>query len=151
MVPKHPTEEAHVSHDDRSRPDSRQGVSTGQLVSELSDEVSRLVRDELRLAQAEVTGKAKTAGLGVGMLGAAGITALYGIGVLLAAAILGLAVALDAWLAALIVGAAVLAVAAVLALVGKRSVSRGVPPVPSHAIASVREDADAVRNPSEHH
>ena len=67
--------------------------STGQLVSELSQDVSQLVRDELRLAQVEVSGKAKKAGIGVGMFGAAGIVALYAVGVLIATAILALALA----------------------------------------------------------
>ncbi len=71
--------------------------------------MSQLVRDELRLAQLEVSGKAKKAGLGVGMFGVAGLLALYGVGALIATAILALAVAMDAWLAALIVAVVLLA------------------------------------------
>ncbi|MGI3786216.1 MAG: phage holin family protein, partial [Janthinobacterium lividum] len=74
--------------------------SVGDLVRSLSEDLSRLVRDEIRLAQAEVSEKAKKAGIGIGAFGGAGVIALYGLGVLIAAAVLGLAAALPAWLAA---------------------------------------------------
>lgn len=124
--------------------------STGQLVSQLSTEISRLVRDELQLAQLEVTGKAKKAGIGVGMFGAAGLVALYGLGVLLAAIVLALALVVDAWLAALIVAVVLFAIAGVAALLGKKQVSEASPPVPRQAMANVKEDIDAVRNPAQH-
>lgn len=120
--------------------------STGDLVSRLSHDVSRLVRDELRLAQVEVSGKAKKAGIGAGMLGAAGIIALYGLGVLITAAILGLALAVDAWLAALIVGVILLAVAGIAALIGKKRVTEAAPPVPERAVENVKRDVDAVKH-----
>jgi uncharacterized membrane protein YqjE len=124
--------------------------STGELVSRLSAEVSQLVRDELRLAQLEMSGKAKKAGLGVGMFGAAGLLALYGVGVLIATAILALALAMDAWLAALIIGIVLLAAAGVAALVGKKRVQEAVPPVPTVAVEGVKRDIDAVRHPTDH-
>lgn len=124
--------------------------STGELVSQLSSEVSRLVRDELQLAQIEVAGKAKKAGIGVGMFGAAGIVALYGVGVLLAAIVLALALVMDAWLAALVVAVVLFVVAAVAALLGKKQVTEAAPPVPKQAMANVKEDIDAVRNPTHH-
>jgi len=119
--------------------------STGELVSRLSTELSQLVRDELRLAQVEVKGKAKKAGLGVGMFGAAGLLALYGVGVLIATAILALALAVDAWLAALIVAVVLLAAAAIAGLVGKKRVQEAAPPVPSKAVDSIKRDIDTVR------
>ncbi len=124
--------------------------STGQLVSQLSREVSQLVRDELRLAQVEVSGKAKQAGIGVGMFGAAGVLALYGVGVLIAAAILALALAVDAWLAALIVGVVILVAAGVAALFGKKHVSEAAPPVPTRAMENIKRDVDTVRHPHGH-
>ena len=124
--------------------------STGELVSRLSNEVSQLVRDEFRLAQLEVSGKAKKAGLGVGMFGAAGLLALYGVGVLIATAILALALAMDAWLAALIVAVVLLAAAGVAALLGKRRVEEAAPPVPTTAVENLKRDVDAVRHPSDH-
>ena len=122
--------------------------STGELVSQLSNEVTQLVRDELRLAQLEVGGKAKKAGLGVGMFGAAGLLALYGLGALIATAILALALAMDAWLAALIVAVVLFAGAAVAALLGKRRVEEAAPPVPTRAVESLKRDADAIRHPT---
>lgn len=127
---------------------SHQQASTGELLSRLSDEVSQLVRDELRLAQAEVTGKAKQAGIGAGMFGTAGVLALYGGGVLIATAILALALVVDAWLAALIVGVVLLAAAGIAALAGKRRMSRVAPPVPTQAVANVREDVQTLRHGS---
>jgi uncharacterized membrane protein YqjE len=120
--------------------------STGQLVSQLSTEISQLVRDELHLAQVEVSGKAKQAGIGAGMFGVAGVLALYGVGVLIATAILALTLAVDAWLAALIVGVVVLAAAGVAALAGKSRVSKAVPPVPSRAVEGVKEDVETLRH-----
>ena len=127
-----------------------QAPSTGDLVSQLSTEISTLVRDELRLAQVEVTGKAKHAGIGVGMFGAAGVLALYGVGVLIAAAVLALALVLDAWLAAVIVGVVLLAIAGVVALRGKSQVAEAGPPVPTQAVENVKADIDAVRRRSDH-
>jgi uncharacterized membrane protein YqjE len=120
-------------------------ASTGELVTQLSSDVSTLIRDELRLAQAEMTQKTKRAGIGAGLLGGAGLVALYGIGALVTAAILGLAVALDPWLAALIVGVALLAIAGLLALIGKRNVSAAGPPVPEQAIAELKADVQTVK------
>jgi uncharacterized membrane protein YqjE len=120
--------------------------ATGELVRQATEQMSRLVRDELRLARAELAEKGKQGGIGVGMLGGAGIVALYGVGALLAAAVLGLAVVLPGWLAAVIVGVVLLAVAGVLALVGRQRVRRGVPPVPSRAINNIKTDVDEVKD-----
>ncbi|WP_243058525.1 phage holin family protein [Nocardioides sp. SR21] len=125
--------------------------STGDLVSQLSSEISTLVRDELRLAQVEVTGKAKRAGIGAGMFGAAGVLALYGVGVLIAAAVLALALVLDAWLAAVIVGVVLLAIAGVVAMRGKREVAQAAPPVPTQAVENIKADIDTVRHPRRDH
>jgi uncharacterized membrane protein YqjE len=124
--------------------------STGELMSRLSQDVSQLVRDELRLAQAEVSGKAKKAGVGAGMFGAAGLLALYGVGVLVATAIIALALAMPDWLAALIVAVVLLAAAGVAALVGKARLSEAAPPVPERAVDNVKRDVDAVRHAHDH-
>src|ERR1700709_2573515 len=96
-----------------------QAASLGELTGQLSQQISTLVRDELRLAQAELTAKGKKVGIGAGLFGAAGLIAAYAVGALTAAAILGLATAMDYWLAALIVGVVLLAGAGVAALLGK--------------------------------
>ncbi|GAA1530836.1 phage holin family protein [Nocardioides humi] len=124
--------------------------STGELVARVTQDVRQLIRDELRLAQLEMTGKAKRVGIGAGLFGAAGLLALYGVGVLLATAVIALALAVPAWLAGLIVGVALLVAAGVAALVGKGQVGEGTPPVPERAIANVKADVDAVRHPGEH-
>jgi uncharacterized membrane protein YqjE len=126
-------------------PGGDHNVPIGQLVKQLSEEVSRLVRDEVRLATLEMTGKAKTAARGAGMFGGSGVMAFYGTGCLLAAAIIALAGVLRPWLAALIVGVALFAVAGVVALAGKRQVKRATPPIPSRAAESVKADVEQVR------
>ena len=120
-------------------------LSTGELFTAVTQDLSRLVRDEIRLAQAEVSTKAKAAGVGIGAFGGAGVLALYGLGVLLAAAVLGLANVVSPWLAALVVGVVLFVVAGVAALVGKRKLSQGAPPVPTQAIESVKTDVAEIK------
>jgi hypothetical protein len=119
--------------------------STGELVKTMTEQVSVLIRDEFKLAQLEMTSKGKQAALGVGMFGASGVVALYGVGCLLACAIIALSGAVAAWLAALIVGAVLLAVAGIAALVGKQRLGRATPPVPKEAVASVKADVEEVK------
>lgn len=120
---------------------------TGELVKDLSTQVSTLVRQELELAKVELTAKGKQAGIGAGMLGGAGLFALYGVGALVATAILALSTAVAGWLAALIVAVVLFAVAGVMALMGKSRAQRAVPPMPEQAVATVKED---VRYTKEH-
>jgi hypothetical protein len=119
--------------------------SIAELVRDATEQTSRLIRDELRLARAEMTEKGKRAGVGAGLLGGGGIVALYGVAALLAAIVLGLAEALPAWLAALIVAVVLFAVAAILAALGRKQVSRATPPVPQQAVHSVKADIDEVK------
>jgi hypothetical protein len=118
--------------------------STAELVQRATEQISRLVRDELALARAELTQKGKRAGLGIGLFGGAGGLALFGLGALVAAAILLLALVLPGWAAALIVAVLLFAVAGVLALVGRRQVGHAVPPVPTATVRSVRADVDTI-------
>ncbi|MFJ8580709.1 phage holin family protein [Micromonospora sp. NPDC093277] len=129
-----------------SRSTSRNGSdpSTTELVQRAAEQVTRLVRDELTLARAELTRKGKQAGIGVGLLGGGGLMALLGTGAGVATVILLLALVLPAWLAALIVTAALFLLAGLLALVGKQQISRAVPPVPEATVRSVRADVDTV-------
>jgi Putative Actinobacterial Holin-X, holin superfamily III len=120
-------------------------ASAGELVKHLSEQVSRLIRDELKLAEYEMTRKAKRLGRGAGMFGGSGLVALYGIGCLLAAAIIGLAMVVPAWAAALIVGGALLVIAGVAALMGKSQVSKAAPPVPEQTVQSVKADVEEVK------
>ncbi|WP_240645726.1 phage holin family protein [Georgenia sp. SYP-B2076] len=120
------------------------GRSVGELVASVSEQFSRLVRDELQLAQLQLAEKGKRLGTGAGFLGVAGVVALYAVGVLLAAAVLGLATVLPAWLSALIVGVVLLIVAAIAGLLGKKKIDA------SKAFAAnpqegLKEDVDAVK------
>jgi hypothetical protein len=119
--------------------------STGELVKLLSEQVSVLVRGELKLAQLEMTRKGKQAGTGAGMLGGGGLIALYGVGCLIACAVLAISLAVEPWLAALIVGVALLAIAAVVALLGRARLQKAAPPVPEEAVARIKTDVDVIR------
>jgi hypothetical protein len=128
-----------------STPDPPIDAPTKELISRLTSDIATLVRDELRMAQIEAKAKSKKAGIGLGLFGGAGILAVFGIGTLVAAAILGLATAMDAWLAALIVGAALFVLVAATALLGKRQMAGAFPPVPSEAIAGIKADIAVLR------
>ncbi len=118
----------------------KRSVSTGELVKELSREVSQLVREEVALAKAEMTQKGKQAGIGAGMLSGAAVLGLTAVGGSMATLILLLDLAMPAWLAALIVTVAYGAAAAVLALRGKQRLTDATPPTPEQTIESVKED-----------
>jgi MFS family permease len=116
-----------------------------ELVKQLSEQSSRLARQEAELAKAELAVKGKRAGIGAGMFGGAGAFAFYGLGALVAAGVLALATAVAAWLAALIVAVVLAAIAGILALGGKRKVAQATPPVPEQAAESVKEDVQVAK------
>jgi uncharacterized membrane protein YqjE len=119
--------------------------SVGELVKQMTEQVSTLVRDELKLAQVEMTRKGKQAALGAGLLGGGGLIALYGVGCLIACAVIGLSHVVAPWLAALIAGAALLAIAGVAALMGKGRIQQATPPVPTEAAGSVKADVEEIK------
>jgi hypothetical protein len=120
--------------------DSLRHSSTGELVKQLSEQTSELVRKEMELARAELSEKGKAAGAGAGMLGGAGAAALLALGALSAALILLLDKAMGAWVAALIVGLLWGAAAAVLGSAGRDRMRKGLPPAPKQTVESVKED-----------
>jgi membrane protein len=124
---------------------TEQDKPLGELVQDLSRQTSTLIRQEMRLAQAELAEKSRHAGKGAGMFGGAGLVALYGVGALIAAAILGLATVLDPWIAAAAIGAGLLLVAGILALTGKKELEEAGPPKPEQAIDSVQRDIETVK------
>jgi uncharacterized membrane protein YqjE len=126
-------------------PAGADSASTGELLSRFSDQMSTLVRDELRLAQLDLTEKGKRFGIGAGAFGGAGVVALYGVATLIACAVLGLAEAVPAWLSALIVGLALLLIAGVLALFGKKKVESATPPMPGEAVEGLKQDVQTVK------
>lgn len=127
------------------RQSARPDPSAAELVNQLSEQVSTLVRDELKLAQLEMTRKGKQAGVGVGLLGGSALVALYGAGCLIACVIIAVAGLVAAWLAALIVGAALLAAAAAVALLGKSRLQKATPPFPRNAVDSIKTDVEEIK------
>jgi hypothetical protein len=119
--------------------------STGELVKLMTEQMSVLVRDEMKLAQLEMTRKGKQAALGAGMFGASGLVAFYGVGALLACATIAISGVVAAWLAALIVGVALLATAGIAALMGKSRLQRATPPEPKEAEASAKADVEEIK------
>jgi uncharacterized membrane protein YqjE len=128
-----------------SQPPVAHDASVADLVKQFSEQISVLVRDELKLAQLEMTRKGKQAGLGIGMFGASGLIALYAVGCFVACAVIAISGEVRPWLAALIVGAALLAVSGVAALMGKARLRRSTPPVPEQAVESVKADVEEIK------
>jgi uncharacterized membrane protein YqjE len=124
--------------DSRDRP-------IADLLRDLSDQTTTLVRKEIELAKLELAEKGKKAAAGAGMFGGAGLFGVFAFGALTACIVLALATALDAWLAALIVAVVYGAIAAVLALRGRTQVRQATPPVPEQAVDSTTEDLEWVK------
>jgi len=119
--------------------------STAELVRQASEQISRLVRDELEQAKAELADKGRHAGMGIGLFGGAAVTVHYAVGALLFAAGLGLAEVMPGWAAALIVAAVLLIIAGIEALVGRSQLKRSTPLIPDRTIDSVRADIETVK------
>ncbi|HEY4276932.1 MAG TPA: phage holin family protein [Conexibacter sp.] len=111
-----------------------------QLLRRLSDQASLLMREEVALAKAELAEKGKRAGRGAGAFGGAAVLALYGVGALVAAAIVALSLVFATWLAALSIGAVLLMIAGIAALIGRSQVKKATPAMPEQTVATVKED-----------
>ena len=116
-----------------------------ELLNDLSHELTALVHQEFELARAEVTVKGKRLGAGAGLLGGAAVVAFLGLGAVVACVIAALSNAIPVWLAALVVGVVLLAIAGVLGLMGKAAVQRATPPIPEEAVQSTKEDVAWIR------
>ena len=128
--------------DPRSDAEDLRRLPTGELVKQLAEETANLVRQEIALARSEVVTKSKRAGIGLGELGAAGLTALYAMGALTACFIAALALLLPVWAAALVVAVVYGAVAGVLALVGRSQLQENVPPTPEKTQKTMKENVE---------
>ncbi|MBU8826806.1 phage holin family protein [Mycolicibacterium goodii] len=113
----------------------------GELMSQLSAQTSRLVRDEMRLAQKEFTESAKHAGIGAGLFSAAGLIAVFG----LAGVVTALALVLPVWAAALIVAVVLFAIAGITALISKKQIDQA-SPTPERTVANVKQDIHEVQD-----
>jgi uncharacterized membrane protein YqjE len=112
----------------------------GELFKKLSDDLSTLVRQELKLAQVEMAEKGKQAGIGLGMFGGAGLLGLLAALTLTTCVVAVLSTQMKVWIAALIVTVVYGAAAGVLALQGKNRVAEATPPVPEQTVETVKED-----------
>lgn len=126
------------AREERARAPSDQPLP--ELLKQLSEQTTLLVRKEMELARAEMMVKGRRLGIGAGAFGGAGLFGLYALGALTASAILALGLVVAGWLAALIVAVILGVIAGVAALVGRRKVQEGSPPVPKQAIDSTKED-----------
>ncbi|GLX27324.1 hypothetical protein Slala02_31440 [Streptomyces lavendulae subsp. lavendulae] len=115
----------------------------GELVRRASQQISELVREEMRLARAEMTRKGKRYGLGGGLFGGAGLVGV--LAALVAATIAALALVMPLWASALIIGTVLAAVAALLGMAGKRQVARAGSPAPEQTIDSVKADLAEIK------
>ena len=113
--------------------------SLGDLLGEVTRDMSTLMRQEVELAKVELKQSATRAGKGAGMLAGAGVTALLGLGALTAVLIIALDSFLPLWLAALIVTLVWFAIAAALAVSGKAALQSATPPVPQ-TVETLKED-----------
>jgi hypothetical protein len=125
--------------------ESAEKRSTGELVQQPSGQVSRLVREELRLAQLELAHKGRRVGIGAELFGGGGLLAANGFAAVIAGLALLLALVAAAWAAALIVGGVLLGIAGVLALLGRGQVRAAAPPTPRQTIDSVKADVEVVK------
>ncbi|MFI0481313.1 phage holin family protein [Actinomadura sp. 9N215] len=128
----------------------RREPGTGELVRQAAQQVSELMRAELRLAVAELKDKGRHAGTGAGMFGGAALVALYGLAVLLAAAVAAIAVALPVWAAALIIGGFLMLVAGVLAILGRAQTRKATPAKPEQAMDGARQAVAELKERATH-
>lgn len=118
--------------------------SLGELFSELANETTMLVRQEIQLARTEMTQKATEAGKDVGMIGAGGALAYAGLLALIAALIIGLGELIPLWLSALIVGLVVVGVGYMLIQRGLTALKQ-IDPKPQQTIQTLQEDKEWVK------
>jgi Flp pilus assembly protein TadB len=126
-----------------SRPSA--DASLGELMSQLSTQTSRLVRDEMRLAQKEFQQSARHAGVGAGLFSVAGLLAFFGAAAVLAAVVAALSLVLEVWAAALIVGVVLFAAAGVAAMIGRKQAAEATPAAPK-TVETVKADIQEIKD-----
>jgi uncharacterized membrane protein YqjE len=117
----------------------------GQTVKSVSERASALVRLELELAALELKNKVAALGVGIGLALGAAVLLVFALGFGLATIAAGIATALPWWAALLIVTAGIVLVAAVLGLLGVRSIKKGTPPVPEQALMEAKLTSEALK------
>lgn len=124
---------------------SARKVSIGALVGQVSDQFGRLLRAEVDSYKKELKEKATKSGLGIGLIVAGAVIAIYAVGVLIYSAVAGLANAVPLWLSALIIGIVLLGIVGILVMVGVKALKNNVPPGPNVAVARIKEDLNNVK------
>jgi hypothetical protein len=132
-----------VSDPVSSAPRERRGLFA--LIADIPRLLRELIEAELAQLKAEIIQKVKAAGIGVGFLVTAGAFAFFGVLVLTASGVLALALVLPPWAAALVVGGALVVLAAIAAAIGVRQLRESIPPTPTQTLESVKEDVRVVR------
>jgi hypothetical protein len=117
----------------------------GELLRELGDEISTLVRQEIALARAEIAEKSRPAVASAGMFGGTALFGLGAFGALTTFLIALIALAVPVWASALIVTAVYGAIAGVLAMTGKKKLQEATPLVPEQTAETVKEDIEWVK------
>lgn len=120
-------------------------ASMGELMSQLSSQTSRLIRDEMRLAQKEFLESAKHAGLGAGLFSVAGLLAFFGLATFITAGVAALSLALPVWAAALVVGLVLFIAAGIAAFVG-RGQAQEVTPTAPRTVETVKADIQELKD-----
>lgn len=126
-------------------PNPARKKSLGELLGELPGLLTSLVKDEIEGLKREITSRLAKLGVGAALFVVAALLGFFALAVLIAAAVLGLATVFAPWLAALIVAGALLIIVAILALVGVKSIKKGVPPVPEETVDSLKKDVNAIK------
>lgn len=117
----------------------------GEVVNRVKEDASTLVSQEMRLAKAEMSGKAKEIGIGAGMAGGAGYVAYLASIAFMFTLIFALAEVMPEWAAALIVTVLFAAVAGVLAMKAKNRIQEAGPPIPEQTVESVKQTIETVK------
>jgi hypothetical protein len=126
------------------RDQARSEPSAGDLLAALARDTGTLVRQEIQLASAEMTSKAKTAAGHIGLLATGGALAHAGLLALIGGLIVGLGGIIPMWLSALAIGAVVLSVGYGLVRYGL-SALRQIDPVPEKTLATLKDDTTWVK------
>ncbi|MDO0932901.1 phage holin family protein [Streptomyces sp. DG2A-72] len=134
-----------MTADSSHRTDAGAQEPVGDLVQRASQQLSQLVRDEMRLAQAEMTEKGKRFGKGGGLFGGAGLVGVLTLQALVATVIAAMSLAMDVWVAALIVTGVLAAITALMAALGKQQISKASPPTPEQTMDSVKADVSEIK------
>lgn len=114
-----------------------------KLLADVPGQIVDLFRQEIENLKAELAAKVKHAGVGVGLLAAAGVVALFLLGTLILAGIYGLGTVLPMWASALIIAGVLLLIVLILVLVGIGQLKASGKPL--ETIDSMKTDVQVIK------